>query len=563
MSVEVEVFRIAIDETNFSSGIEAQETVFLSEPSNKTVEVAYRVTSGTASAESEFAAQAGTLTFAPVELLNTIDINYFGDSITEKDEFILVEVTPGKNASLPGRGSISQAVIWLRDDDGNSNPISMFVSEPSIEEGDSGSKIATFLVELSRPAPRDFEVNYFTSDSPSAIEGRDFVGVNETIFIQKGAISFSIGIKIIGNTKFDGDTRKEFDLTVDPDLAALNSQTVTATILENEEDTSVPNFFDFSDTGFGVLSDAGAADDTNVGSEFADTLIGGSGNDSVEGKGGADRLLGGTGLDTLSGGLGADTIIGGNGNDSVVGGSGGDSLNGSVGNDRIKGLSGNDTLNGDEGRDTLDGGSNNDIIGGGIGNDSILGGDGSDTISGGGDDDTLKGGNQSDDLDGGFGLDVVFGENGSDDLRGGTGKDTVDGGSGNDLVRGDDGADLLFGGSGDDEILGAAGRDTINGGNGDDTLNGGRGRDVFIGGNGDDRYVFKGPFGKDTIEDFDLRNAEKIDLRDVSAIVSFNDLLNNHISDVGKSVVIDDGNGNTITLIGILENQLTNGDFIF
>jgi Ca2+-binding RTX toxin-like protein len=52
------------------------------------------------------------------------------------------------------------------------------------------------------------------------------------------------------------------------------------------------------------------------GTEFGDTLTGGSGNDILIGNGGADTLIGGAGDDQLAGGTGADTLTGGPGNDT-------------------------------------------------------------------------------------------------------------------------------------------------------------------------------------------------------------------------------------------------------
>jgi Ca2+-binding RTX toxin-like protein len=86
-----------------------------------------------------------------------------------------------------------------------------------------------------------------------------------------------------------------------------------------------------------------------TGSDFNDTLTGGTG---------ADTLIGGNGSDTLNGGAGTDTLIGGNGNDSLDGGTQQDSLIGGDGNDILLGRGGNDTLIGGLGNDTLTG--NND-----------------------------------------------------------------------------------------------------------------------------------------------------------------------------------------------------------
>ncbi|MEO1151823.1 MAG: calcium-binding protein, partial [Pseudomonadota bacterium] len=71
-------------------------------------------------------------------------------------------------------------------------------------------------------------------------------------------------------------------------------------------------------------------------------------------------------------------------------------------------------------------------------------------------------------------------------------------------------------------------------------------------------------FGNDVITDFDQDNAfEFIDLSGVTAITDFTDLADNHLMQVGMDTVIDDGAGNTITLIGVDIADLDASDFLF
>ena len=76
------------------------------------------------------------------------------------------------------------------------------------------------------------------------------------------------------------------------------------------------------------------------------TLVGGNGKDSLVGGAGDDSLIGGNGKDTLDGGDGNDTLVGGNGKDILVGGAGDDSLVGGKGKDifLIESGNGEDTI---------------------------------------------------------------------------------------------------------------------------------------------------------------------------------------------------------------------------
>jgi hypothetical protein len=160
------------------------------------------------------------------------------------------------------------------------------------------------------------------------------------------------------------------------------------------------------------------------------------------------------------------------------------------------------------------------------------------------------------------GADEIKGNLGDDDIRGNRGSDTLLGGVGNDSLRGDRGRDSLVGGSGKDTLAGGSGKDTLAGGRGKDTLDGGGGNDKMTGGARADTFIFSA--GNDEITDFNAaKNKEKIDLSVVASIKNFTDLRNDHTTQDGSDLVIDDANGNTLTLIGLSMSDLDKGDFIF
>lgn len=225
---------------------------------------------------------------------------------------------------------------------------------------------------------------------------------------------------------------------------------------------------------------------------------------------------------------------------------GDDLFEGSYQADRLFGFNGSDRINGHGGFDNLDGGKGLDLIRGGAGNDRIFGGSHSDR---------LFGEIGRDRLDGEGGSDIMSGGAGRDVMHGGGGEDRISGGKGNDLLSGDDGRDLLRGGAGNDRLFGGSDRDRLVGGTGDDRLEGGGGNDVFL---------FAGDFGNDRIVDFahEMRG-ERINLSDVGAIGSFRDLGRNHLFQDGDDVIIDDGKGNTITLLDTNAADLQANDFVF
>lgn len=178
-----------------------------------------------------------------------------------------------------------------------------------------------------------------------------------------------------------------------------------------------------------------------------------------------------------------------------------------------------------------------------------------------------------DNVNGGGGDDSVFAGSGNDIVTAGLGEDYVDAGRGNDTVRGGQGDDELKGGGGDDTLLGQADADILIGGQGDDVLKGGSGNDVLAGGFGDDiltggkdadRFVFFDGGGRDYVMDFDAIDIEeKIDLRRISEITSFDDLQQNHMTQSGSNVIIKDGIDVVIILRNTTETDLDAASFLF
>mgnify|MGYP001187786532 CR=1 FL=1 len=159
--------------------------------------------------------------------------------------------------------------------------------------------------------------------------------------------------------------------------------------------------------------------------------------------------------------------------------------------------------------------------------------------------DRLTGTAFADIIEGKAGNDVLFGLGGNDIMDGDLGNDTINGGAGNDNIEGGGGADRIFGGTGNDIISGDDGNDFMNGGAGND-------RFVFDSGEGDDRIA--GFTAGGTLDRLDLRDAG-------FNFVHFDQVLA-RASNVGGNVVIDLGTGDSVTLIGVTEAQLTAGDFI-
>ncbi len=327
------------------------------------------------------------------------------------------------------------------------------------------------------------------------------------------------------------------------------------------------------------------------------TLLGGAGDDSLDGGVGADLLDGAGGNDTLFGATGADTLLGGDGADSLYGGT----LMNLVRDSESYGPgsawgSWAATLEAGDAAPDGSAGFATRLTGTDLGNGRIwqridgLEADETYTLSFWHQGDTMRAGAAA--LDWGSNLDTAFTGTSAEwqqvsltvtlgaqetgfyfqvggggqlglgksaqlwgmQLNSGTSAadyaKTTDDAVGMDV---DFDANILNGGDGDDRLVGAVGNDTLNGGSGDD---------VLIGGEGSDLFVFDLQNGADRIEDFSASEGDLIDatahgLTDFAAVQG---VLSN---DGNGDAAIDFGSGNTITLIGVDQNQLTQDDFFF
>jgi Ca2+-binding RTX toxin-like protein len=212
-------------------------------------------------------------------------------------------------------------------------------------------------------------------------------------------------------------------------------------------------------------------------------LDGQAGDDTVNGPPNAEAQLNGDD----SGQVGNDTVVGGNKDDDLIGDEGNDTLTGGPGDDRLIPGAGNDTANAGPGDDNL---SIFEPQTGNDGTDVLSGGDGRDFY----DADSVQAGltiTLNDVADDGTGCPGAACENDNihsdiEDIRSGQGNDTIVGTAAPNNIDAEGGNDNVDGGPGGDQIGGADGNDTLNGGAGPDQIFDFGGTDSFNGGPGDD-----------------------------------------------------------------------------
>ncbi|MEQ1638506.1 MAG: Calx-beta domain-containing protein [Methylococcales bacterium] len=232
---------------------EAELIVNLSAPATQTVTVAYQTNSGTALGKGvDYIDTAGTLTFLPGQLSQSIKVPIFGDTVQEPDENFSVTLTnPSSNAEL---GALVKTNVTITNDD--ITPVVGFKSTAiSVVEG-TGNKPANeaeLTVELSVPSTETVTVNYNTVDgtakstvlpSAAATSPIDYQASAGTLTFAPGETTKTFKIPINGDAVIEPDETFSVNLTAPSSnalLGANNSATVTIT---NDD---LPGVF-FSDT---------------------------------------------------------------------------------------------------------------------------------------------------------------------------------------------------------------------------------------------------------------------------------------------------------------------------
>ncbi|WP_319568782.1 Calx-beta domain-containing protein [Cohaesibacter marisflavi] len=211
-------------------------TVTLSEASDAEVTVSYQtLKNGTASEGyyNDYDLDYGTITFAAGETVKTLYFDAYSDNIDEPDENFSVLLSDPTNATLAGGEETLSGTGVILDDDGTGSDLALFVSDPTIREGDSGTKQAVFEIQLSQPYDKDLTLDYTTRNG-TAVAGSDYVAKTGSITFDAGQTVASVVVSIKGDTNVEDS--ESFSLVVSPTGAITNSVDDAAGIATIKDD---------------------------------------------------------------------------------------------------------------------------------------------------------------------------------------------------------------------------------------------------------------------------------------------------------------------------------------
>ncbi len=209
--------------------------VWLSRPATGTVSVSYASADDTAQAGSDYRSVAGTLSFAPGEVVKTVTVDILDDSLAEADEFLQLRLSSPANATL--LDGLGVATIAAND----AAPVGApYVSAHPIAT-DEAQPSASFVVQLSAPSGNQVSVNYdlvngtanYNSSAP------DFQRHYGTLVFAPGETAKVVTVPVVANTTLEGNALFWLDLNA-PVNAIVEQRYTPALMIDNDGIAGTP-----------------------------------------------------------------------------------------------------------------------------------------------------------------------------------------------------------------------------------------------------------------------------------------------------------------------------------
>ena len=167
--------------------------------------VDYATANGTATAGSDYTATTGTLSFAADQVSATVTVAITPDATPEFDETLFLNLTNASGATIAdaqGQGTIV-------NDDGA--PITISIGDVSVQEGQSGTSLATFTITRSGGTGA-FSVDYATANG-TATAGSDYVAASGTVNFAVGELTQTVTVTINGDVQSEPTENFTVNLT--------------------------------------------------------------------------------------------------------------------------------------------------------------------------------------------------------------------------------------------------------------------------------------------------------------------------------------------------------------
>ena len=197
--------------------------VSLSVASPATATVDYATMDGSATADSDYRATAGTLTFLPGETSKTVVVDLHDDDLHEADETLRVTLSNAVDAAIAkvaGTGTIA-------DDD--SAPVLAVGDAMAVE---SAGRIS-FPITMDGATGDNVTIAYATEDATAAA-GADYLAASGSLTFASGEISKTVTVTLLDDSRYEAD--ETFRMTLaSPVNAVVDKDAGTGTITDDDE----------------------------------------------------------------------------------------------------------------------------------------------------------------------------------------------------------------------------------------------------------------------------------------------------------------------------------------
>jgi hypothetical protein len=190
------------------------------------VTVDYTTASATATADSDFTATTGTVTFAAGETVKTVVVQITDDATPEGPEQFNLNLSNASGATILDGQAI--ALIGASDAGGVGAP-SISVADLVVSEADGYVDI---VVSLSAPGLSPVAVNY-TTVNQTAVGGFDLTGVSGTLNFAVGETTKVVRVELLDDGTVEALETFRFNLSA-PVNASLANTFATVTIVDND-----------------------------------------------------------------------------------------------------------------------------------------------------------------------------------------------------------------------------------------------------------------------------------------------------------------------------------------
>jgi ribosomal protein L35AE/L33A/urease beta subunit len=214
-----------------SGTVNAAFNVTLSTPTSSTVTVDWATANGSATANGDYIADNGTVTFNPGEVSQQVVVQVVGDVAVEPNETFSVNLSNPTNATIVGSGF---ALGTITDND---TPTITIVGV-TVTEGNSGTVNAVFNVTLSAISGNTITVAFATANG-SAVGSPpppgDYISQSGTVTFLPGETAKQIVIQVVGDVIIESNETFSVNLSNPTNATIAGSGFGTGTI--NSEPT--------------------------------------------------------------------------------------------------------------------------------------------------------------------------------------------------------------------------------------------------------------------------------------------------------------------------------------